>query len=548
MATYNITAPDGRKFKINAPDGASKDEVLSFAQSKFNHRAEPAEAETFDPTQGMSTTEKVLAGAGKAMVDIGRGFGQLGRSAMPDTWADHLGLPKQEDIDEAKRLDAALMDTTAGKVGNFIGNVATAAPLMLVPGANTTAGAALVGGATGFVQPVASDESRLANTAIGASLGAVGQKVGKAVSDRAGRAFDATVKRLSSERASNVVRDATVEGAKAAGYVMPPSSVNPSMLNRALEGFSGKIMTEQAASGRNQAVTNALARQALGLAEDAPLTNATLTGLRGQAGKAYEVLKGSGVVKADKQFFVDLDAIAAKYQGAGKDFPDLAQNEVVKLVQSLKRPEFGADSAVDAIAVLRANADKAFGARDAALGKASRDAATAIESALGRHLEASGADKAAIEAFKQARQQIAKTYSVQKALNDSTGNVNARALAELLRRGKPLSGELEEVARFAQAFPKAAQEINRSGMGITPLDFALSAGTTAASGNPAGFAWLAGRPAVRAALLSQPWQRFMTNPPSYTPSYAQQLAAALRALPADKAMTIAGPAAYTAGQ
>lgn len=122
-----------------------------------------------DPTLGMSTSQRVLAGIGKAFVDTGRGVGQM------------MGLVSDEDIAEARRLDAPLMNTTAGKVGNFAGNVGVAAPAMFVPGANTVAGAALVGGLQGLVQPTVGDESRLKNAAIGGAAGAGGVVAARAV-------------------------------------------------------------------------------------------------------------------------------------------------------------------------------------------------------------------------------------------------------------------------------------------------------------------------------------------------------------------------------
>lgn len=124
-----------------------------------------------DPTNGMSTTDKLRAGAGKAFADTGRGVGQLLRKVMPDKAADAIGLPTQTDIDEAKKRDAALMNTGAGQVGNIGGNVALALPAAFIPGANTVVGSGLIGAGMGFVQPVASDESRLKNTTVGGAMG-----------------------------------------------------------------------------------------------------------------------------------------------------------------------------------------------------------------------------------------------------------------------------------------------------------------------------------------------------------------------------------------
>ena len=141
--------------------------------------------ETYDPTEGMSAWDKLFAGAGKAIVDTGRGIGQL------------VGAVSQEEIDDAKRRDAALMDTGMGLTGNIVGNVgmalapggafkgvAAALPwgraalgvagqALLAP--KTVIGAAGLGAGQGFIQPVASDESRLGNTVLGVAGGAAPQ-------------------------------------------------------------------------------------------------------------------------------------------------------------------------------------------------------------------------------------------------------------------------------------------------------------------------------------------------------------------------------------
>jgi len=129
--------------------------------------AQAAPAEAYDPTEGMSPTDKFLAGTGKAFADLGRGVGQM------------VGLVSQEEVDEAKRLDAPLMRTTAGTVGNVTGNVAAALPTVFIPGAQGLAGAALTGAGMGLIQPVASDESRLKNVAVGATAGAGGVVAGR---------------------------------------------------------------------------------------------------------------------------------------------------------------------------------------------------------------------------------------------------------------------------------------------------------------------------------------------------------------------------------
>lgn len=470
-----------------------------------------------DQTAGMSTTQKALAGAGKAFSDVYQGLTQL-ESRLPSVLQSPVrravGLTKQPEqidaeINETRRLDAPLMNTTAGKVGNVAGNIAVAAPTAFIPGVNTTVGAGLVGASQGFIQPVAEGDSRALNTVLGGVLGAGGQKVGQAVGNKISSAIEA--RKLA--QAQNAGRDSMLAGAKEAGYVVPPSSVNPSALNSTLEGLAGKIKTGQLASQKNQNVTNSLVRKALGVADDQPITPELLTGIRRQAGEAYEAIKGVGRVQADDEFFKALDDIAGKYQGAAKDFPELADTGVLNLVENLKKADFDAGSAIDLTKVLRESADKAYRAGDKGLGAANKRAADAIEGVLERHLERIKAPGDLLVAFREARQAIAKTYSVESALNKVTGNIDARKLAKQLEKGKPLTGSLKQAAEFAGAFPKAAQEVKESMPAVSPLDFIGSAIASAASGNPSPLLWLVGRPAVRSGILSAPYQSRVN--PSY---------------------------------
>lgn len=155
---------------INADAAGDVAAAKALASEISRQRAAPAQQEKpFDPTDTMSTTDRVLAGAGKAFYDIGRGIGQL------------TGHVSQEEIDEAKRLDRALMNTTAGTVGNIGGNMALALPTMGIPGANTVTGSAAVGAALGALNPTATGESRVDNAAVGGIGGAGGAMLAKAI-------------------------------------------------------------------------------------------------------------------------------------------------------------------------------------------------------------------------------------------------------------------------------------------------------------------------------------------------------------------------------
>ena len=122
-----------------------------------------------DPTEGNSFVQNALIGAGKAFYDVGRGVGNIVTDIAPG--AAKYGFATRADTDEAKRLDKPIMNTAGGVTGNIVGNLAIAAPTAFVPGVNTIAGGAAVGGAMGAAAPVGEGDSRFQNAQTGAIFG-----------------------------------------------------------------------------------------------------------------------------------------------------------------------------------------------------------------------------------------------------------------------------------------------------------------------------------------------------------------------------------------
>ncbi len=170
-----------------------------------------ATEKAIDPTEGMSTKEKLLAGAGKAFYDVGRGVGTLVTDSFPG--AEKYGFATRKDVDEAKKLDAPLMNTKAGIAGNIGGSLALFAPTALLPGANAVTGGALIGAGLGAIQPVGTDDSRLNNMAMGGVVGG---------------AVPAAVKGVKTVRAMLVDPFTSYGQSKIAGSLMNKAAANPS--------------------------------------------------------------------------------------------------------------------------------------------------------------------------------------------------------------------------------------------------------------------------------------------------------------------------------
>lgn len=477
----------------------------------------------YAPTVGMNAGERAAAGAGKAVIDLFRGAKQI------------VGAESQPELAAIKAQDEPLMATTAGKVGNVLGNTGAASASILVPGANTVAGAALTGAVMGAFQPVETGNvltGKLKNAAEGAVLSGGTQLGARGVANVA----TSRAASLDKSETANSVRDATLKAGKDLGYVAPPAQANPTWINRLVEGFAGKLTTAQSASGKNQPLTNAIAAEHIGLSPDTPITRDVIKSVRKQAGQDYAVIKGMGTIGTDQKFTTDLDAITQKFQGAEKDFPELAKTDIKQIVQSVNKAQFSADSGIDAISILRDRASVAYRKGDTDLGGAYRQASKALEDLIDRNISARGPEYAdVLQKYRNAREMIAKTYSVENALNEATGNVSAVKLGGQLKAGKPLSGDLKTAATFANAFPKSMQENLTSMPGVSPLDYAVAGATSVAAGSPGPMAAVGARPLARSVILSKLYQNAMASP-NYEPSFMTRMTPAVLGNPRVQAL------------
>lgn len=388
---------------------------------------------------------------------------------------------------------------TAIRTGGMSGGEATglANPLVRAIGSSINGGVS-----AGLVNPSEAGTG----AAIGAVLPGALQAAGAG-----GRAIGRTLR--GPEQAADLAQ--AVDAARQSGYVIPPTQARASLGNRLLEGFSGKTSTAQNASVRNQAVTNAKIAQEVGLPIDTPITVDALNQVRRNAGQAYDAVANAGTITPTAAYDKALDAIVAPFKTAAQGFKNAKPNAVIQEIESLRSPQFDASAAVEKIKEVRGLADTAFAGGDKQLGKAYRAAADAIEDAVDVHLQAIGATDA-LKRLRDARQLIAKTYTVEKALNPSTGSVDAKQLAAQLRRGKPLSGGLREVGDFAGRFPSAARTPESMGSlpQTSPLDWTAGIGLSAATSNPLLLATTAARPAARSLALSPVVQNRLIQQPN----------------------------------
>lgn len=348
------------------------------------------------------------------------------------------------------------------------------------------------------------------NTAIQMAPMAIGP-LAKAAKGKLDARLAASDAEAATKAAQRAVWNKGVQEAKDANYRLPPSQVNPSLANQALEGTGGGPKVAKRLSEHNQGITNNLARNDMGLPEDAPLTLDTLQAVRNKASQAYEDVKNTGLVNADRQYFSDLDAIQQRYQTAASGFPRLSRNEVKTLTDGLRENQFTPAEAIEQIKLLSEDANKAFKTGETGIGKANRQAMMALEDMLDRHLQTVGASPDLIQKYRDAKKMIAKTYSWQGALNPD-GNINAVKIGKQLENGKPMDGDLLTVGKFGSQFPKAAQMSEKTGGNpFGMVDAGL--GLAGAIHSPPMAVLAGARPALRALVTSKPYQDLMVNPP-----------------------------------
>jgi hypothetical protein len=400
---------------------------------------------------------------------------------------------------------AAPYFATGGRIGTIPSYVNTAKNVG--QGALIGAGSALATPEEIGLTPEQFREAKNKNIGIQTALGGAFPIAGELVSK--------TVNALRGTKLSPQMQTAVAE-ARQAGYTLPPTQAGGGIVNRALEGLAGKASTLQEASIRNQEITSKLANKSLGLPEDAVLTPELLKSVRDKAGQFYDTLSNAGIVVPKKTFHDALDKAGEAAVKAEMNFPNATSKQILETIGSVRKDAFDAGSAISRIKQLRTEADIAYRAGNNDLGKATKEAATALENAIESHLiDLKQPD--ALNKFKEARQLIAKTYTIEKAMNPKTGSVDAKALAARLKQGKPMSGELKDIAEFGLAFPKAAQSSEKIGgtIGISPLDYTVA-------GLTGGASYLGGedeqssalraaialglRPAARKAVLSTPMQ------------------------------------------
>lgn len=464
----------------------------------------------------------VVQGASKAADTVNAGINNVFGTNL-DTGSYDRVTKQRKEISDWHDLRRKANDQ-GYDIGRLAGQVAGTAPLALAGGGGLGAivgRGALAGGAVGAASFAKDSNERFNNTVGGAAGGAIGGAAAKGLTKVASKAIE-KIANKATEKVLDAPKNILSNEARKAGYTIPPSYSNPNTLNKSLAKIAGEADLAKIASSKNQDVTNALAKQSLGLPINKPLTESSLQAVRQEASQAYDVVRSLGRIKADQTFKTEIDNIIKPYADLSNDFQLKVSNDVLKAIDQVKpkNGEFDASAAIHAIRSLRNEAKKAFKNDEMDLGKATKAAAEVLERQLDRAVSQSSLNKNAIANYKNARQVIAKTHTIEDAM-DEVGDVSANKLASMMGKGAPLNGELKQAAQFASVYPQLNNVGRSGGNGITLFDSAAGIGGSMATGGTTGLALGLTRPSLRALLNTGIAGRMGT--PSYNTPLANLL-------------------------
>lgn len=467
-----------------------------------------------DPTEGMSGTDKFLSGAGKAFVDLKRGAAQLlAKTGLGDD------QEIQSDIDESKKLDAPLMKTGAGVAGNVVGNIAALAPTSFIPGANTLVGASLIGGLTGAMQPVATGESRTANTVGGTVLGLGGQLVGNTI----GRVVKPVRSSLNEEEA-RLAQEALDQGIDL-NAAQQTGSKTLKVINAVLDNlpFSahGRAMERQA---QQQAFNRAVLKKA-GVDADLATPDVISAARQRLGGEFQSISKGKSVKLGDDLVnkLAEVDAAAAEVRGM------LPTENIDRLINGALDLAAKGKIKGETAQIIRSELTKEAKAAAASGNNRLKDALTTVRNAVDDSIRG-GLSQEERVAWDTARRQYANLKTIEKSMQQGSadtaaGNISGAKLWSATKQSNPNdfvkgSGDLNDLSRIGQAFIKPqvpdsgtaqrllAQQLLTGGLGAGT---GYAAGSDPQSAALGAAAFLGGPKLAQILLQSGPGKAYLSK-------------------------------------
>lgn len=433
--------------------------------------------------------DRFLAGAGQGMTDLVRHAGSL------------VGLESDQALKDAKAIDAPLLNTGAGRAGQFVGQTAALAPLGMGTGAALGRTGAL--GARLAANPLASGAIQGATQ--GALLADPGQRIqGAALGGVAGAALPALGSAIG-KVARGITRTPAAQTLLDAGVSLTPGQMNPTgianRMEQAMEAIPGVgDMAQNARENAMKQYTKAMVERSMApgakLSGSAKDFNAMIDEAAKSFDTAYDVGKGYPVgAKIMSQTGPDvplqqaIKGVVARARpgitgqeqaAAGRNIQDLLSQSIKDARQS---GGMQSDDLIKFRSMLRELArgeDTTTNAGRAKSGLYS-DAANQVTQALESQIPTAAAD--AIRAADAQYAKFAIVRNAAKAAKDAPGGPTpfqiSNAIAQttppnLYAQGGGLNRDLSKAAR--ETFQSNVPRTGLTGIGRVALPLAAAAG------------------------------------------------------------------------
>lgn len=336
MPSYNITSPDGQKFKVTAPEGATPEQIVSFAKQNMPQNG-PKAGKFASFTSGMA--DMASFGFDDELRGLGRSIGKkiAGRNMSVSEGMDQL---RAEHIAARKQNPGSYV---AGQVtGAVIPAIATGGRSVLQSIKSPIARAATAGGIQGGLYGAGSGEDSLANRlGEAAKIGSIGALGGAAITyglSLLGRAVGSSASKLAGTvddikgTGPEAIDDATKKVIDKLRADFPDDAAYAKALKDA--ATNGTLAEIAPQGGQVQRLTRGAAQYPEG-------EKAITEGLTGRTGGTTQRIK-QGIkdyISPNNDFYGTIEKITQRGQAKAKPLYEKAYQETVELGDDLNIPE-----------------------------------------------------------------------------------------------------------------------------------------------------------------------------------------------------------------
>jgi len=505
MAKYRISAPDGKTYQIEGPDGATQDQVQAEVIRQNPHLAgpsaspavpttgpeaipvEPGANTTLTPDNPQEMMSKV-AGVAKVLPTLASGAAAgviapvygLAHGLFSGQYGTPQGVRNADEF--AGKVSNALTykpnnpltEEIVGKVGNVMQNVIG----IPIPTMN----------ALGQSAPAA---TRAVKDATRAAVTPVTDLVTVPMAIRAAEKHAANV----AKSETNAPRIDAAKKAVEMGLLLDTTVSNPGKSAKLLNAVTGQGPRQQKMAEHNAVRVTELVKEDIGLPPTARLDKehgvaSYKKAVEAAAGPYNEVSKLPTLVP-DAEVLQKIDGLRVKPVEGGGSAAASAASKVNEVVSStLKAVQEGKFNGAEAIRTIRKFRQEAQGVFDAQkrgnlVDPTVLDGATAkmeLTKALESLIESNLTDNPQLlKQFRDARVKIATIKAYERATDFNTGKIDTTALADATAENGLLTGRIKDIGNIAGVFPETFVTPSTKGSGIAHIYRTTPAGMLGAA-------------------------------------------------------------------